>query len=54
VHLRNSEIGKLHLEKSFKTQKQIKEMDDAKKGLDNIGDVKIKKKFFVGQKKQTK
>jgi hypothetical protein len=29
-------------------------MDDAKKGLDNIGDVKIKKKFFVGQKKQTK
>jgi hypothetical protein len=51
VHLRNSEIGKLHLENSFKTQKQIKEMDDAKKGFDNVGDVKIKKKFFVGPKK---
>ena len=47
VHLRNSEIGKLHLIDSFKTQKQIKEMDDAKKGFDNIGDVKLKKKFFV-------
>jgi hypothetical protein len=34
---------------SFKTQKQIKEMDDAKKGLDNIGDVKLKKKFFGGR-----
>ena len=52
VHLRNSEIGKLHLEKSFKTQKQIKEMDDAKKGFENIGDIKIKKKFFVGPKKK--
>jgi hypothetical protein len=51
VHLRNSEIGKLHLEDSFKTQKQIKEMDDAKKGIDSIGDVKIKKKFFTSSKK---
>lgn len=50
VHLRNSEIGKLHLEKSFKTRKQIKEMEDAKKGLDNIGDIRIKKKFFAGSK----
>lgn len=50
VHLRNSEIGKLHLEDSFKTQKQIKEMEDAKKGIDSIGDVKIKKKFFSSKK----
>ena len=51
MHLRNSEIGKLHVENSFKTQKQIKEMDDAKKGFDNIGDIKLKKRFFVGTKK---
>jgi hypothetical protein len=52
VHLRNSEIGKLHLANSFKTKKQIKEMEDAKKGFENIGDIKIKKKFFVSSKKK--
>ena len=33
IHLRNSEIGKLHIGDSFKTQKQKKEMDYAEKGI---------------------
>ena len=33
VHLRNSEIGKLHIGNSFKIQKQKIEMEDANKGL---------------------
>ncbi len=33
VHLRNSELGKLHLAKSFKTQKQKKEMELVEKGM---------------------
>lgn len=33
VHLLNSEIGKLHIENSFKTQKQKKEMELAEKGM---------------------
>lgn len=38
VHLRNSEIGKLHLESSYKTQKQKKEMEFAEKGMGMIDD----------------
>lgn len=33
VHLMNSEIGRLHIENSFKTQKQKKEMELAEKGM---------------------
>ena len=33
VHLLNSEIGKLHIGNSYKTQKQKKEMELAEKGM---------------------
>lgn len=36
VHLRNSEIGKLHIGDSFKTQKDKKEMELAGKGMGAI------------------
>lgn len=52
VHLRNSEIGRLHYGQSFKTQMQMKQMKDAEKGIENIGDVKLKKKFFNVKKKK--
>lgn len=51
VHLRNSEIGKLHSELSFKTQKQIKQMNDSEKGIESIGDIKLKKRSFSKMKK---
>lgn len=54
VHLRNSEIGKLHIEFSYKTQKQIKEMNEAKKGIANLGDVKLKKPRFESKPKKVK
>lgn len=33
VHLMNSEIGRLHIGNSFKTQKQKKEMELTEKGM---------------------
>ena len=33
IHLMNSEIGRLHIGNSFKTQKQKKEMELAEKGM---------------------
>lgn len=45
VHLRNSEIGKLHINNSFKIQKQKMEMEDAKKGL-GIIDTGLEKKII--------
>lgn len=33
VHLRNSELGRLHIGSSFKTQKQKKEMELTEKGM---------------------
>jgi hypothetical protein len=50
VHLRNSEIGKLHYGLSFKTQKEIKQMNESEKGIENIGDVKLKKRPFFRSK----
>ena len=46
VHLRNSEIGRLHYGSSFKTQKQMKQMEESEKGIESIGDVKLKKRSF--------
>lgn len=54
VHLRNSEIGKLHYGLSFKTQKQIKQMNDSEKGIESIGDVKLKKRSFSKTSKTKK
>lgn len=44
VHLRNSEIGKLHTSDSFKIQKQKIEMEEAEKGL-GIVDSGLEKKI---------
>jgi hypothetical protein len=52
VHLRNSEIGKLHLEFSYKTQKNIQQMKDSSKGIESFGEVKLKKKIFPVKKKK--
>ncbi len=46
VHLRNSEIGKLHIQNSYKTQKHKKEMEFADKGIENILDSKLEKKII--------
>ena len=46
VHLRNSEIGRLHIGLSFKTQKQMKQMEESEKGIESMGDVKLKKRSF--------
>ena len=51
VHLRNSEIGKLHIESSFKTQKQKKEMELAEKGM-GIVDYSLEKR--IADKKRKK
>lgn len=44
VHLRNSELGRLHLSNSFKIQQQSKEMELAEKGLGPI-DYGLEKKI---------
>lgn len=44
VHLLNSEIGKLHIENSFKVQKQKQEMELAGKGMGVI-DYGLEKKI---------
>ena len=54
VHLRNSEIGRLHYGLSFKTQKQIKQMEESEKGIESIGDVKLKKRFSRSSNFKTK
>lgn len=48
VHLLNSEIGRLHIEDSFKVQKQKKEMELAEKGMGVI-DYGLEKKI-IGKK----
>lgn len=45
VHLRNSEIGKLHIGNSFKIQKQKIEMEYADKGL-GVVDTGLEKKII--------
>lgn len=51
VHLINSELGKLHIENSFKTQKQKQEMELAEKGM-GIIDYGLEKR--IAQKKLRK
>lgn len=48
VHLLNSEIGRLHIEDSFKVQKQKKEMELVEKGMGVI-DYGLEKKI-IGKK----
>ena len=51
VHLRNSEIGKLHVNNSFKIQKQKIEMEDASKGLGAV-DTGLEKKIIERKMKR--
>lgn len=51
IHLRNSEIGKLHLGNSFKTQKDKKEMEFADKGL-GIMDYSLEKSISEKRRKK--
>lgn len=51
VHLRNSEIGKLHIGNSFKIQKQKIEMEDTDKGLGAV-DAGLEKKIVERKMKR--
>lgn len=51
IHLRNSEIGKLHISNSFKIQKQKIEMEDADKGL-GVVDTGLEKKIIERKMKR--
>ncbi len=49
VHLLNSEIGKLHIGDSFKTQKQKKEMELVEKGMGMV-DYRLEKRITEKRK----
>ena len=51
VHLLNSEIGKLHIQNSFKIQKQKKEMELAEKGMGMV-DYGLEKRMTEKRRKK--
>ena len=50
VHLRNSEIGQLHIGDSFKTKKDKKEMELAEKGMGMV-DIGLEKRISEKRRK---